>query len=94
MKYRVHGIRFAKGNFTDRGSGVVIEYDNIVFNCTHPSTDDQTVGDSVIEVKIKRSLIGASDHELKQLIGKDVIFDIMPTRGGKAVYTGYQILNK
>lgn len=94
MKYKVHGIRFAKGNFTDRSTGSVIDYDNIVFNCTHPTTDDQTVGDSVIEVKIKRSLLPASDSELKQLIGKDVIFEIQPTRNGRVVYTGYQILNK
>lgn len=94
MKYRVHGLRFAKGNFTDRSTGAVIDYDNIVFNCTHPATDDQTVGDSVIEVKIKRSLLTVSDQELKQLVGKDVMFDIMPTKQGRAVYTGYQILNK
>lgn len=92
MNYKVHGIRFAKGDFTDRQTGSVIAYDNVVFNCTYPAVDDYTLGDSVIEVKIKRLLLPGSDQDLKQLIGKEVIFNIMPTRNGKAVYTGYQVV--
>lgn len=93
MIYKIQGIRFAKGEFTDRQTGSVIEYDNIVFNCTYPAVDDYTVGDSVIEVKIKRSLLKANDNELRTLVGEEVMFDMMPTRNGKAVYTGYQIVN-
>lgn len=92
MNYNVVGIRLSRGNFTNRETGESFDYNNVVFNVTYPSLDDHTVGDSVSEIKIKRSLLTESDLELRSLVGKKVIFDTVPGAGGRVNYCGFSVV--
>lgn len=92
MNYKVVGIRLSRGNFTNRDTGESFDYNNVVFNVTYPAVDDHTVGESVSEIKIKRSLIKETDSDLRSLVGSSVIFDTVPGAGGRVTYCGFTVV--
>lgn len=92
MIYTILGVTFKKGTFTDKTSGEVKPYDNVIFNCCFEPIDEHTEGKSVAEIKIKRRFLEKSDGELIKLIGSNVDFELTPY-GNSFVYTGIRILS-
>lgn len=93
MNYKIVGVRLSRGNFTNRDTGESFDYNNVVFNVTYPAVDDHTVGDSVSEIKIKRSLLTENDSDLRSLVGKNVLFDTVPGAGGRVTYCGFTVVD-
>ena len=92
MKYECIGVSFRKGQFTNQETGQVIDYNNVVFHCIHDSIDDSTYGMQYTGFKIKRNLLEYNENEIKQFIGHDVSFDLVPN-GQKFEIVGINLVN-
>lgn len=90
MKYECVGVSFKKGQFTNHDTGLLIDYNNVIFNCIYDSIDKYTIGKSMLSVKIKRSLLDYDDNEIKQFIGRKVTFDVVPS-GKDFIFVGINL---
>lgn len=81
MKIKVIGINTSKGSFTDKDSGQVIEFDNLIFFGERAPIDNYTIGNSIEIIKIKRSLVDLPQMDLPGLIGSICSFDIAKQTG-------------
>lgn len=90
MTYNLIGFRHVFGEFTNKESGEVIPYDNMVFQVSHKPIAEECYGEQVSEIKIQTKYIDDPVSVLETFIGKKVVFDFVPA--GKTVrYTGIRL---
>lgn len=90
MKIVVDGFKVAKGTFTNPDTGLVIEYDNIVFNGRRKAIADNHYGMECVQIKIARKLLPdgfTKKEDLEQLIGSNVSFDTERQDPKSKIYT-------
>lgn len=79
MKIIVDGFRVAKGTFTNPDTGLVIEYDNIVFNGRKKPIKDNMYGYESVSIKMSRKALPdgfTKVEDLMQLLDQRVSFEI------------------
>ena len=83
MDYKLIGFRRQQGKFVDKDTGAVIEYDNVLFQCTHKPIEEGIIGEQCSDFKIPSRFIedklSGEYIVLKNMIGKNVIFDSVPS---------------
>lgn len=90
MKIIVDGFRIAKGSFTNPDTGLVIDYDNIVFNGRKKPVKDNMYGMESVQVKIPRKALPdgfTKAADLMQLLDQKVSFEIEGQDLKSKVYT-------
>lgn len=78
MKIVVDGFKFVTGSFTNPDTGLVIDYDNVVFNGRRKAMSDNHVGMECVQIKIARKLLPdgfKTKQELEMLLDQRVFFD-------------------
>ena len=82
MDYKLIGFRRQKGTFTNQETGQVIDYDNVIFQAVHKPIAPGVIGEQCSDFKVPARFLEdrlkGDCIELKQLIGKNVVFDSVP----------------
>lgn len=79
MKIIVDGFRVAKGTFTNPDTGLVIDYDNIVFNGRKKPVKDHMYGYESVQIKMPRKALPdgfIKVEDLMQLLDQKVSFEV------------------
>lgn len=82
MRYTLLGYKNQKGNFTDKDTGVVVPYDNVLLHCKASSFDNDFIGEETCIIKVKRQFIAEN-----LVVGGCIDVEFVP-RGGKCVPCG------
>lgn len=88
------GVRFGKGQFTNRETGQVFDYDNVYLNLVKDGRRDGLFGLDVEELKVKRSLFPElKDNDWVNFVDKelDVSYDVSR---GRATIRDIKVIKK